>query len=91
VKPEGAAVTSLNRVLHLLGEDRYVAAVADLARTKADKRYPAGITERGQRASRQLFTDFVSRPRRRRQSFPLREGLTTGDRDRSIVAETRHT
>jgi hypothetical protein len=40
MKPEGAAITRLNLVLHFCGEDRRITAVASLARAEACKRYP---------------------------------------------------
>jgi hypothetical protein len=63
MKPEDAAVTRLNLVLHFRREDRGIAAVASLAPAEAGKRYPADIR---QRARSYLLADFVGRVRRRR-------------------------
>jgi len=78
VKPEGAAVASLNRVLHLRGKDRRVTAVADLAGAEAGKRYRAGIR---QRSRSPLLTDLLCRVRRR--------GHGRDRRNRSNATDTR--
>jgi hypothetical protein len=78
VKPEGAAVTSLNRVLHLRGKDRRVTAVADQACAEAGKRYPAGIR---QRSRSPLLTDLLCRVRGR--------GHEGDRRNRSNVTDIR--
>ena len=56
MKPEGAAITGLYHVLHFLGEDWRVTALAKLTRTGAGKRYPA---DHRQPARSQLPADSV--------------------------------
>jgi hypothetical protein len=102
MKPEGAAITGLYHVLHLLGEDGRVTALADLARAEAGKRYPSDLR---QPARSQLLADFHGRVRRRRHSTPRGFGRAeaddgdstsntssrragAGERDGSIIAGT---
>src|SRR5262244_4633001 len=63
MKSERASVARLDDVLHLFGEDRRIAAVANLARADAGKGDPADIR---QPARSKPLADFLGRVRRRR-------------------------
>jgi hypothetical protein len=69
MKPEGAAVTRLNLVLHFRGEDRRITAVASLTRAEACKHYPADIRQRARSYLSRILSaasgeDGISTPRR---------------------------
>jgi hypothetical protein len=61
VKSEGAAVTGLNYVLHLLGEDRRITALVNLTRTQAGSRAAANFSRIFSAASGE---DGISTPER---------------------------
>src|SRR5262245_22264368 len=84
MKSERASVARLDDVLHLFGEDRRIAAVANLARADAGKGDPADIR---QPARSKLLADFLGRVRRRWHSDPTQFARAEGD-DGALTSNT---